>query len=195
MLADTRGMSSVEFTMVAVVFLLFVFGIIDFSRALWEWNSAAKATQMGVRWAVVNDPVAVEVGTFNGLTLVPPVGQGAPIPVADFNGGNPVICSSAGGTATCDSGFTADPNAFAAVVARMQDFYGEIGPDDVEVEYIHTGLGFSGNPFGSDIVPAVTVKLQPRQFDFLTPGITGLISLTMPDFAATLTAEDMKNTP
>ena len=68
-LTDRRGMSAVEFALVAVVFFLFVFGIIDFSRALWEWNMAARATQAGVRFAVVSDPVANEIKTFNVFRL------------------------------------------------------------------------------------------------------------------------------
>ncbi|MEE9249821.1 MAG: TadE/TadG family type IV pilus assembly protein, partial [Alphaproteobacteria bacterium] len=48
---DERGISSVEFVIVATAFFMLIFGLIDFSRAMWEWNAAAKATHWGVRYA------------------------------------------------------------------------------------------------------------------------------------------------
>ena len=51
-------MSSVEFALVTIVFFLFVFGIFDFGRAMWQWNAAAKAVHWGARFAIVNDPAA-----------------------------------------------------------------------------------------------------------------------------------------
>ena len=73
-----EGISSVEFAIVCSVFFLFVLGIIDFSRALWEWNSAAKATHMGVRFAVVNDPVTDRTN-YDGLANGYGNGQAIPI--------------------------------------------------------------------------------------------------------------------
>ncbi len=66
LLRRNDGISSVEFAMVCAVFFLFVLSIIDFSRALWEWNGAAKATHMGVRYAVVSDPVSAAVN-YDGI--------------------------------------------------------------------------------------------------------------------------------
>ena len=85
---DSRGVTSVEFALVMSVFFLFIFGIIDFSKAFWEMNSAAKATQIGVRFAVVNDPVSDAV-IFDGAAAG--VANGDPVPIALFNGGNPVM--------------------------------------------------------------------------------------------------------
>ena len=184
-------MSAVEFALVAVVFFLFVFGIIDFSRALWEWNMAARATQAGVRFAVVSDPVANEIKTFNGLSLTPPVGNGLSVPLASFNGGNPVVCQKSGATGGCSTGWTYNDAAFQAIVLRIQAIYSQITDQDVIIEYEHIGLGFSGNPFGSDVAPAITVKLKPRAFTFVTPGLSGLLMITMPDFAAVMTGEDV----
>ena len=152
-LTDRRGISSIEFAMVAAVFFLFVFGIIDFSRALWEWNMAARATQAGVRYAVVSNPVAEEIKTFSGLGLDPPVGNGATVPLDRFNGGNPVVCQKSGATGSCSTGWTYNEIAFQAIFQRIQGVYGEITDQDVIVEYAHVGLGFSGNPAATPLSP------------------------------------------
>ncbi len=190
-LTDRRGISAVEFSLIATVFFIFVFGIIDFSRALWEWNMAARATQAGVRYAVVSDPVADEVKTFSGLSLTPPVGNGLTVPLIDFNGGNPVVCQKSGITGSCSTGWTYNEAAYQAIVQRISGIYSEITDQDVIVEYTHVGLGFSGNPFGSDVSPAITVKLKPRVFTFLTPGLSGIFTINMPDFAAVMTGEEV----
>lgn len=190
-LTDRRGTSAVEFSLIAAVFFLFVFGIIDFSRALWEWNMAARATQAGVRYAVVSDPVADEIKTFSGLTLIPPIGNGLTIPLSDFNGGNPVICQKSGATGACSTGWTYNEAAFQAIVQRIGGIYSQITDQDVIVEYAHVGLGFSGNPFGSDVSPVITVKLKPRVFTMITPGLSGVLTINMPDFSAVMTGEDV----
>ena len=74
----------------------------------------------------------------------------------------------------------------------MQIIYNKIQPENVVVEYTHVGLGFAGNPLGPDLHPAVTVRLVGMGFEFLTPGLAGLLPIiTMPDFAATMTGEDL----
>jgi hypothetical protein len=190
LLRRDEGISSIEFVIVASVFFLLVFAIIDFSRAMWEWNSAAKATHMGVRYAVVNDPVTDAVdydGIANGY------GNGQTIPIPAFNGGNPVTCVRPLDKTLCSAG-KADDAAFLAVVERMKRTYDRIEPRHVIVEYRHIGLGFSGNPYGSDIVPSVTVRLQLPDFEFVTPGLSGIFTIGRPDYQTTFTAEDHQGT-
>ncbi len=43
--------------------ILFLFGIIDGGRFLWEINKAEKATQAGARVAVVTDVISTGLGT------------------------------------------------------------------------------------------------------------------------------------
>lgn len=181
---DRRGSSTVEFALIAVVFFLFIFGIIDFGRAMWRWNAAAKATQWGARYAVVNDMVATALQDFDGLVAAG--GNGLPVPIASINP-NPVICTSTG----CNGYGPLDAPAFANIVAAMQLIDDRIAAANVVVEYRHIGLGFAGNPYGADIVPSVTVRLQGRVFNLVTPGFSGLVSITMPDFATTLVGEDL----
>lgn len=49
------GATIVEFAFVLLMFLMFLFGILDFSRMLFTWNAAAEATRAGARFAVVCD--------------------------------------------------------------------------------------------------------------------------------------------
>ena len=193
LIRDKRGISSVEFALVATVFFMMIFGIIDFSRAMWEWNAAAKATHWGVRYAVVNDMVAIRMsewkGGDNGLSAGDSVTVAA---VTGFGSPPTIICTNT------ECGGAADPvddfnvNAFDDIVTRMQIIYNKIQPENVVVEYTHVGLGFAGNPLGPDLHPAVTVRLVGMGFDFFTPGLAGLLPIiTMPDFAATMTGEDL----
>ena len=49
------GSTTVEFAIVAALFFSLLLGITDFGRILFMWNSAAEATRLGARIAVVCD--------------------------------------------------------------------------------------------------------------------------------------------
>ena len=51
-----KGQTLVEFALAVVLFLTLLFGIIEFGRALWTWNSIVQATRAGARFAVTSDP-------------------------------------------------------------------------------------------------------------------------------------------
>ncbi len=204
LIRDDRGISSVEFVIVATVFFMMIFGIVDFSRAMWEWNAAAKATQAGVRHAVVSDIVSIDYKDFSGLS-VSGVKAGDKVPLKDLGGNDiiaPIFCSDSDpgpglaigcGTSSDLSGLAAakaDADAFLAIVAEMQKMNDRIEAHNVVIEYRHIGLGFAGNPIGPDVDPLVAVKLRDMQFDFVTPGLVQIFTLNLPDFAASLTGED-----
>lgn len=46
------GAVIIEFTLVLLLFLMFVFGLVDFSRLLYTWQVANEATREGARYAV-----------------------------------------------------------------------------------------------------------------------------------------------
>lgn len=48
-----RGVAAVEFAIVAIVFFVLIFAIVDFGRWLFAMNAAAEATRLGARLAVV----------------------------------------------------------------------------------------------------------------------------------------------
>ncbi len=189
---DQRGISSIEFALVVTVFFMMVLGLVDFSRAMWEWNAAAKATHWGVRYAIVNDMVAIRMREWSG-TADGALSAGVTVTVADLGGlADTFTCNSTDGcNGSVDTTTDFDDIAFALIVARMQTIYDKIQPENVVVEYRHIGLGFAGNPIGPDLHPAVTVTLVNMQFDLITPGLAGIFDITMPDFAATMTGEDL----
>lgn len=49
------GVAAIEFALVAAVFFSLLIGIMEMGRVLFYWNSAAEATRLGARVAVVCD--------------------------------------------------------------------------------------------------------------------------------------------
>ena len=184
LIRNRHGTTSVEFALIVTVLFLIIFGIIDMARLMWVVNSAAKATHWGARYAVVSDTVPSALADFDCLPAT--VGNGEPCPVSALSP-NPVICTASG----CNGYGPMDTAAFNAVVTRMQAIHSAIQASNVQVEYRHVGLGFSGNPYGPDIVPTVTVKLQGMVFNLVTPGLSALVSVPLPEFRTTLTGEDL----
>jgi len=57
---DERGAAAVEFAIVATIFFMLVFGIIDFGFAFHSWNNAVNAAREGARLAAV-DPNTTDI--------------------------------------------------------------------------------------------------------------------------------------
>ena len=65
--AADDGAVMVEFTIIAALLLTVTCGMVDFSLALYQWNAASKATELGGRLAAVSDPVSSDLSTLTGL--------------------------------------------------------------------------------------------------------------------------------
>jgi TadE-like protein len=191
LLKDDAGGPAAEFALVLPLALIFLFGIIDVGRYMWEINQTEKATQTGARWAVSTDIIASDLLTYSfatdGDTL-----QGEPVPEAEFPG---VQCTSAG--CTCVSGGTCDFDAtetnaaaFDALVDRMNDIKIGIEAENVVVDYRYSGLGFAGDPNGPDVAPIVAVKVENLTFVPMILGPLLGLSLPIPDLSYSLTMED-----
>jgi len=192
---DTRAASAAEFALVLPLLILFLFGIIDGGRYLWEVNKAEKATQVGARVAIVTNVLDDGMGTedyvgqtFGGVTLT----QGDVIPAAALG---QLSCKNTGccvaGT-TCTAPYPAvgtfDTTAFNLIVERMSYMKQDIDASDVTVSYRGSGLGFAGDPNGMEISPLVTVELSGVQFRPLI--LFNAVAFDLPAFRTTLTAED-----
>jgi Flp pilus assembly protein TadG len=44
----------VEMAMVCLLFFFLLFGILEFGRALWTYNTIVNGTRAGARWGLVN---------------------------------------------------------------------------------------------------------------------------------------------
>jgi Flp pilus assembly protein TadG len=193
---DTKGGAAAEFAMVLPLAIIFLLGIIDVGRLMWTWNMAEKATQMGVRYAVVTDYVVPAIGTqsFVGQSSLT---QGDVVPASAYGTttctkpSTAVTCACVG---TCPWGASpaaagGSPDPFTGIFTRMDAIMPELSTSNVEVLYQPSGIGFAGDPNGSDIAPLVTVKLTGVTFTPLVFQLFGA-SITLPDFRASLTLED-----
>ena len=202
---DTVGSSAAEFAMVLPLLIIFLIGIIDVGRLMWTWNEAEKATQMGVRFAIVTDPVP---SGFAGYDFVgtSSLTQGDVIPTNTYgtmtctstasSGNTPgtVSCSCTSGT--CPWGTAAasgSSSPFRLIYNRMKMFLPQLKDNNVRVLYKPSGLGFAGDPNGPDASPIVTVQLTGLSF---TPALFQFFrgSITLPDFSAALIMEDGQGT-
>ena len=190
----------VEYSLIVSLLLVLTFGLVEFSLALFQWNSATKAVQAGARLAAVSAPVSSDLTTLTGLTSG--VEPGDPMPAFER------ICTGAGGS--CSGGGTFSAAALntivfgrgdgttcgtvaAAQLPGMCDMFSRIQPQHVTVTYKHTGLGFAGRPGGP--VPTITVQLSNLTFNFILLRILpGFTSIAIPSMRTTITGEDLSTT-
>ena len=194
LLRSTHGGTAAEFGLLTPLLLSFMIGTIDVGRFLWTCNRAEKATQIGARYAVTNDVVAGGLVSYD-FAIAGGIPQGDPIPQSAFGGAD---CNSASGTVTCtcytgatcpDLG-TANATAFNNVVARMQQFYPGLTANNVVITYDNVGLGYAGDPNGSDVVPLVTVKVTGLTFAPMLFSFFQNATVSLPAFSSALTMED-----
>ncbi|KUO55378.1 MAG: hypothetical protein APF78_05725 [Sphingomonadales bacterium BRH_c3] len=197
LIRDERGMAA-EFALVLPLLILFVLGTIEAGVYAWRLNQGEKATQWGARFAAVTNPVAEEItdDSYIGRTINSTfIGQGDRIPIADFV----ITCTSAGTTCSCTGSdcvrgtYTKNAIAFDNLTDRMQLVYPEIAPENVQIEYAGSGLGFAGDPNGPDMAPLITVRLTGMSYTPISLNIFGG-TVNLPDFAYSITAEDSSGT-
>ena len=204
LLRSNRGASAAEFALVLPLLLLLLFGIIDTGRFMWEVNRAEKATQVGVRMAVVTSALSPGLiaenyadQTVNGVKLKP----GNNIPAAALGS---VLCNSTEckcETQPCPANLgTLDSTTFNQVlVARMQQIMPTIAANNVEIRYSGSGLGTAGSlPVPGtaetmEISPLITVSLVDMEFQPITTVLCAQTS-DLPSFKSTMSAEDVSGT-
>jgi len=195
---DERGGVLVEATIMLSILMVFTLGAVDFLMAMYQWNAATKAVQVGVRIAAVSSPVSSDLSSMTGLGGG--VNPGDPMPsfTRTCNGATS-SCSNGGtfSTAALDTivygrGSGACGDSTTLYTTGMCDIFPRIAPANVEITYQQTGLGYAGRPGGP--VPTITVRLQniPFQFFFLG-GLMGFGNLTIPAMSTTITGEDISS--
>jgi hypothetical protein len=205
---DENGAVLVEVTVMMTIMFVFLLGSIDFLFALYQWNAATKAVQIGARLAAVSDPVAAGLNSLSRAVVSTSVPPGSAMP--HFM----ITCDGATASCTCNTvgacpglgGY--DQAAMNTVVfgrgssscfdatsyydTGMCDIFARIRPENVVIAYAQTGLGYAGRPGGP--VPTITISLQnlPFQFFFLS-GLRGFRDIPIPASTTSITAEDVSS--
>lgn len=193
--------AAAEFALVVPIVIMLMFGLIDTGRLMYVLNRAEKATQIGVRMAVVTDPVSI--GLVEEDYASSSLAAGELIP-ADRLGR--FVCSSTACTCasgSCPANGSVDAESFAAIAARMDDILEGTTPANIRVSYSGSGFGFAGNPTGTggggsgateamEISPLVTVTLTDLEFRPFF--LLGLVGFRLPAFSSSLPAEDSSGT-
>jgi len=73
------GQTLVEFALVVLIFLVVLFAILEFGRALWTYNTIVQATRAGARFAVVETPTATDVEVKRFVVYHNSSGTGVPV--------------------------------------------------------------------------------------------------------------------
>lgn len=164
---NTRGSVAVEFALLLPVLLIFLFGIIDVGLWMWAQNRAEKATQAGVRHAAVTGYVAQGLESidfaaryYGGYRM--PAGL---LPDIDCYGASST-CQLTCNSPDCDpDSVTSDDinfstEAFTAILNAVRGQFPEAQAENLVIRYRHVGLGYAGDPNGSDVSPLVTVEIR-----------------------------------
>jgi hypothetical protein len=187
LLRDERGATMVEFALIAVLFFVIVFGICELALMLFQWKSAEKAVQLGVRLAIVSEPLS-------GVPALNPkasstVSKGQPCGgIGNGTCAEPPPLTITPCPQPCPVGSTPD-----YIITRMQEVFPQLLASEVTISYEYVGLGFAGGPY----TPAVTVAVS-RPFNFiivddllaLLAGGPVLAPMVMNVKSSTLTSED-----
>ena len=75
---DEKGQSLVEMALVCLIFFFLLFGVLEFARALWTYNTIVQNTRAAARWAVVN---VFDIDKIRNIVIYgyPDVSSGSPM--------------------------------------------------------------------------------------------------------------------
>jgi Flp pilus assembly pilin Flp len=209
--ADKSGAAAIEFAFVAIGLVLFTLAIIDVGFALFWFNRAEKATQLGVRVASVSNPVTDFLSTYSGAGPgLGAAGEGCEDPntgtLAPFCDHDDIICSAPAGTIASLACLDESNNpigisssaAFSKIFVEMRTLYPQLSSANLQVEYRPSLAGFAarpGNDGGFNLVPQVTVRIVNLTYNWVALGsLLGLPDLDLPVISASLIGEDLNHT-
>lgn len=181
LLQDETGAALPELALVLPVFLLLIFGLIDFGRMGYEFVMANKATDLAARLAATLPPACPGVATENNRGIVvagtvpPRFGTGCASAANVCAAPATVTCTAAVDSATATE-------VWARVNKLMPSYSGRA---NLRFSYSYdANLGFLGGPF----VPVVTVEITDLAFRFASPlgAMATLAGGSWKDFSPTI---------
>lgn len=173
--SDQCGAVYLEFTVLVMLFFTLLFGVVEFTYVMWQWNAAAMAVQAGVRIAVVSDPGPSALTA----TSVPGTDPGSRLSAASY-----AYTCKGDGTGGCSAA------AMTRIVTRMQRFLPSLRPSEVEVRYTANGLAVTGGSGG--MVPTVEVRIVGKTIPTVMLSFIGINEVKLPTVGEAMIGEDLK---
>jgi hypothetical protein len=159
-----RGAAVVEFSLTLSLFVLIVFGIIEFSTLMMSVSRANEVTRELARIAIVNDPLCdIFVGGCAGGTssMVCPGGAAVQLTLAEAG----TDCA-------------ADPNSTGCrMLTRAQAHMPDIEASQIQVTYACSITGTLDRP---QVIPLITVGLVNVTYGLMVADLLGLTESEVP---------------
>lgn len=195
---DERGIALTETLLIFPIILITITAMVEGGLAVFQWNQATKAVQIGARLAAVSSPIVGDTAYADLSSDWNPELGGDPVPgttisVACGPGSPPcdpdrIARLLTGSDSSCDSA-----DASAGDIMGMCDYASFIGINNVHVTYYRSGLGYVGRPNGP--VTSITVELRNLTFDFLIFDklIPSLGTINIPSLPVSFVSEDVSD--
>lgn len=168
-----RGAALVEMALTFMVFMLFIFAIIEVSVMIFQWSRAVESVRAGARTAVVSTPACA---------IFPDP------PIALPSCGGPLHCGSSPTSVsiTCDDSYV---GGCPLVVAEMKKYSPLVTTTGVTITYTCSDSGVLENR----MIPEVTVALDAEYHSVLLGifGIDATVQLPPSFFKSTRIGEDL----
>lgn len=164
-LADESGAFIIEFGIAFPILILLSFGLLEFSLVVFDYQRAAEATRAGVRFTIINPPIAKTATILEGSTIK---------------------CYNTTGTVQCEGGSPDDEaNArWANLMAEMTGIYPTLKDENVIVTYSGTDVGEEYEYGG--LFPLVTLELDGVKHDMIVGHLIGVDTIEFPAFTTTV---------
>ena len=193
---NTAGAAAVETALLAPVFFVAVMSIFDLGLYFWRWNQAVEAARVGVRLAVVSDPVSSDLPAMTGLETGALAGQ----PVGEYERVCTPSACTGGGTYSAAAmsriyygrGTVACAHGVATEQAGMCDVLPSLTPANVSVSYRASGVDVAGT--AGALKPLVTVRIAGAAPRLVILHTVFPAFATLPVAEVTALAEDLRTT-
>lgn len=213
---DAEAAVLIESLIVMSVLLLTLVAFVELTLAIYQWNQATKALQVGSRLASVSNPVDASVSSFDPVKLSIGFDPGDKLPIGTM--GTRTCTAKVKPDATVEG--TCTTGTFDAAAMRRLVFGGDYDTDPtcgapfdgqtgmcdmlplivdserpatIIVRYEDAGLGYAGRMDGG--VPVISITIADLRFRFLMLNrFMETVGLSFPPIAISAVGEDLDET-